>query len=109
MARFPNSASEIVHRVQRRRAVMAAAVLPFVLLYAALAHLPLDMKAFLFIFAAISAMYALSLDWAAWGREELRLVGLAKAIVPGSVLVCLVAAIGSRHLLAWLVVGNLIG
>ena len=86
MARFPGSASEIMHRVQRRRLGMAAAVLPFVLLYAARARLPLDMKVFLFVFAAISSMYALSLDWAAWGREQLRLVGLAKAIVPGCVL-----------------------
>jgi O-antigen/teichoic acid export membrane protein len=109
MARFPGSASEIMQRVQRRRLGMAAAVLPLVLLYAVLARLPLDMKIFLFVFAAISAMYALSLDWAAWGREQLRLVGLAKAIVPASILLCLVIAIGSQHLLAWLVVGNLIG
>ncbi len=109
MARFPGSASEIMHRVQRRRLGMAAAAVPFVLLYAAVARLPLDMKIFLFLFAGITAMYALSLDWAAWGREQLRLVGIAKAIVPGSVLVCLVIAIGSQHVLAWLVVGNLIG
>jgi O-antigen/teichoic acid export membrane protein len=109
MARFPGCASEIMHRVQRRRLGMAAAAVPFVLLYAAVARLPLDMKVFLFLFAGITAMYALSLDWAAWGREQLRLVGLAKAIVPGSVLVCLVIAIGSQHVLAWLVVGNLIG
>ena len=109
MARFPSSASEIMHRVQRRRLGMAAAVVPFVLLYAALARLPLDMKVFLFVFAAISSMYALSLDWAAWGREQLRLVGLAKAIVPGCVLICLLLSIGSQHLLAWLIVGNLIG
>src|ERR1035438_8198033 len=109
MARFPGSASEIMQRVQRRRLGMAAAVLPLVLLYSVLARLPLDMKIFLFVFAAISAMYALSLDWAAWGREQLRLVGLAKAIVPASILLCLVIAIGSQHLLAWLVVGNLIG
>jgi len=109
MARFPRSASEIMHRVQRRRLGMAAAAVPFFLLYAALARLPLDMKVFLGLFAGISAMYALSLDWAAWGREQLRLVGLAKAIVPGSVLLCVVIAIGSQHVLAWLLVGSLFG
>jgi len=109
MARFPGSASEIVHRVQRRRLGMAAAVLPFVLLYAAFARLPIDMKVFLFVFAAISGMYALSLDWAAWGREQLRLVGLAKAIVPGCVLICLLIATRTQHLLVWLIVGNLVG
>ncbi len=109
MARFPGSASEIMHRVQRRRLGMAAAVLPFVLLYATRARLPLDMKVFLFVFAAISSMYALSLDWAAWGREQLRLVGLAKAIVPGCVLTSLLIAASSQHLLAWLIVGNFVG
>ena len=109
MARFPRSASEVMHRVQRRRLAMAVASVPFVLLYAALSRLPLDMKVFLFVFAAISAMYALSLDWAAWGREQLRLVGLAKAIVPGSILVCLLIARGGEHLLAWLIVGNAVG
>ena len=109
MARFPGSASEIMHRVQRRRLGMAAAVLPFVLLYATRARLPLDMKVFLFVFAAISSMYALSLDWAAWGREQLRLVGLAKAIVPGYVLISILIAARGQHLLAWLIVGNLIG
>ena len=109
MARFPSSASEIMHHVQRRRFAMAAAAVPFVLLYAVLARLPLDMKIFLFVFAAISGMYALSLEWAAWGREQLRLVGLAKAIVPGCVLLSLLIALGSAHLLAWLIVGNLVG
>jgi len=109
MARFPGSASEIMHRVQKRRLAMAAAVVPFVLLYASLARLPLNMKVFLFVFAAISSMYALSLDWAAWGREQLRLIGLAKAIVPGCLLLSLLLGIGGRHLLAWLVLGNFVG
>ena len=109
MARFPRSASEIIHRVQRRRLGMAAAAVPFILLYAMLTRLPLDMKVFLFVFAAISAMYAFSLDWAAWGREQLRLVGLAKAIVPGCILLFLLLGMGSDHLLAWLVLGNLVG
>ena len=109
MARFPASALEIMRRVQRRRLATAAAAVPLVLVYAFLTRLPLDMKIFLFLFAGISAMYAFSLEWAAWGREELRLFGLAKAIVPGSVLLFLLIAGGSGHVLAWLVVGNLVG
>jgi len=62
ISRFPHSASEIVRRVQRRRLLMAAAALPFVLLYAALAHLSLEYKIFLFLFSAIGALYAFSLD-----------------------------------------------
>src|SRR5664279_5001307 len=81
VARFPESATEIVRRVQRRRLAMAGATIPLVLLYAFLANFPPDKKIFLFVFSSISAMYALSLEWAAWGREQLRLVGMAKAIV----------------------------
>ena len=109
IARFPRSASDIMHHVQRRRRGMAFAALPFVLLYAALARLPLDMKLFLFVFSAISAMYACSLEWAAWGRENLRLVGLGKAMVPGSILLSLLLGMGGNHLLVWLVAGNLFG
>src|SRR5271157_3495443 len=54
ISRFPRSASEIVHRVQRRRYLMASAALPFVLLYAALARLPFELKIFLFAFSARS-------------------------------------------------------
>ena len=109
IAQFPSSGSEIVRRVQRRRLGMAAGVVPFVLLYAALSRLPLNMRVFLFLFATTSSMYALSLDWAAWGRERLRLFGLAKTILPGCLLICLVIATGGKHVLAWLLVGNLVG
>jgi O-antigen/teichoic acid export membrane protein len=109
VARYPGSASEIVLRVQRRRILMAAAALPLVLFYAVLARLSPDLKVFLFLFSAIGALYALSLDWAAWGREQMLLVGAGKAIVPGCVLLGLLISLGAGHLLTWLVVGNLIG
>src|SRR5271157_3864605 len=44
MARYPQSAGDIVRRVQRRRLMMSGAVLPFILLYAMLVKLPPDMK-----------------------------------------------------------------
>ena len=109
MARFPYSASEIVRRVQRRRLLMASAVLPFVLFYAALAHLPFNLKLFLFAFSSVSALYAFSLDWAAWGSENLFLAGVAKAIIPVCVLAGVLVAAIRGHLLSWIVAGNLCG
>jgi O-antigen/teichoic acid export membrane protein len=109
LARFPRSASEIIHRVQRRRYLMASAALPFVLLYAALAHLPVDYKVFLLAFSAVGTLYAFSLDWAAWGSENLFLAGIVKAIVPTCILVGLLIATRHGHLLIWLVAGNLVG
>jgi len=109
VARFPSSVSDIMRRVQRRRMAMGAAAIPFVLLYVSFAHLSFNMKVFVFLFAGIGAMYALSLEWAAWGREQLRLVGLAKAIVPASVLTGLLISFRAQHVLSWLVLGNLVG
>jgi O-antigen/teichoic acid export membrane protein len=109
MARFPHSASEIMRRVQRRRLLMASAAIPFVLLYAALARLPFELKLFLFAFSAIGTLYAFSLDWAAWGREQLLLAGSVKAIIPACLLLALLIALAHGHILSWLVVGNLVG
>src|ERR1035438_3106529 len=109
MARLPRSASEIMQRVQRRRLLMASAAIPFVLIYAALARLPFELKLFLFAFAAIGTLYAFSLDWAAWGREQLLLAGLAKAIIPACLLFGLLIAMARGHVLSWLVAGNLVG
>src|SRR5271157_775717 len=110
IAQFPQSTPEIVRRVQRRRMLMAGLILPFILGYTALAKLTMDMKVFLFVFLAISALYALSLDWAAWGKEQLRLVGLARAIVPLSILVFLaVGRANGTRVLWWAVAGNAVG
>jgi O-antigen/teichoic acid export membrane protein len=110
IARNPLSAHEIVRRVQRRRLLMAGLVLPLILGYAALARLPLDMKVVLFVFAVTCALYALSLDWAAWGKAQLRFVGLAKAVVPATILVFLTLGRGSaQRALWWIVAGNALG
>ena len=109
MSRFPRSAAEIVQRIQRRRYLMASAALPFVALYAALAHLPLEQKLFLFAFSSIGTLYALSLDWAAWGSENLLFAGMVKAVIPACLLLGLFVALRFGHLLSWLVVGNLAG
>ena len=109
MSRFPRSAPEIVRRVQRRRYLMAAAVLPFVLLYAALAHLPFELKIFLLAFSAMGTLYAFSLDWAAWGSENLLFAGLVAAIIPACLLIGLFTAIRFGHLLSSLVLANLAG
>jgi O-antigen/teichoic acid export membrane protein len=110
VARFPEQGRQIVSRVQRRRLLMAITVLPFILLYATLANLPLAMKVFLFSFASIGTLYAISLDWAAWGKEHLQFFSLARAAVPLGVLAGVLAAIALRgHILRWLVLGSLMG
>jgi PST family polysaccharide transporter len=109
MARFPSSASEIIRRVQRRRYLMALAALPFVLLYAAVAHLPWPFKLFLLAFSAIGTLYAFSLDWAAWGSENLLLAGSVKAIIPACLLVAILIAWRFGNILVCLVIANLAG
>lgn len=110
MAQYPQSASEIMHRVQRRRLAMAGAVLPLTLIYALLAKLQLDMKVWLFLFSATGALHALSLEWAAWGREQLQMIGLMRVVVPLSILVAIaVAPPGGTQVLWWACAGNAIG
>ena len=89
IAKYPQAGHEIMERVQKRRILMGAAVVPFLLGYAALTNTSQQLKIFLFLFSAISCLYAVSLEWAAWGKEHMRLVGLAKMIVPGSILLFL--------------------
>jgi len=110
LALYPLAARDIVDRVQRRRLWMAGVVLPLILVYSAAAKLPAHMKIFLFVFSAVGALYAISLDWAAWGQEQLRLVGLAKSAVPLSILAFV--AIGrpqGERVLWYAVAGNAFG
>jgi O-antigen/teichoic acid export membrane protein len=109
MAVYPQAGNEIVMRVQRRRLLMVGVVLPFILVYTLFARVPVDVKLFLVVFATISGLYVVSLDWAAWGKEDLQLVGFARAIIPASILVFLVLGRGSQHVLWWLVLGNAVG
>jgi len=110
MARYPQSAAEIMHRVQRRRLLMAGVAVPLTVIYALLAKLPPDMKVWLALFSATGALYALSLEWAAWGREHLRLVGLSRALVPFCILVAIVGGNpGREQILWWAMAGNAAG
>jgi O-antigen/teichoic acid export membrane protein len=110
LARHPESGGEIVRRVQRRRLLMASMVLPFLFAYVALTNLPIEMKAFLFGFSVISAFYAISLEWAAWGKAQLHLVGIARSVIPLSILFSLAIGRGLRgHILVWLMAGNAAG
>jgi len=110
VAQRPQSANEIVRRVQRRRLTMAGAVLPFILVYIFSVRLPAGMKVFLFVFSLSSTLYAASLDWVAWGKGQLRLVGFARAVVPLSILVFLLLGRGnSGQVLWWAVAGNVVG
>lgn len=110
LAQRPQLAGEIVRRVQHRRLKMAAAVLPLIVIYIFAVRLPASMKAFLLVFSFSSAMYAVSLEWAAWGKNHLRLLGFARAVVPVSILAFL--ALGYRHsgyALWWVAAGNIVG
>src|SRR5579863_3558283 len=89
--------------------LMACAIVPFLLVYAVVANLPVQLKIFLFAFSAISCLYAVSLEWAAWGKEHLRLVGFSRIIVPGSILVFLLLGSGSDRILWWMIAGNAFG
>ncbi len=109
LARYPEAGREIVQQVQRRRLMMAALLVPVLLLYAVSVKLPTGSKAFLFAFAAAGSMYAGSLDWAAWGKEHLRLASLGRATVPASILVALLLGCNSDYILWWLVAGNVFG
>jgi len=109
IAKCPQAGREIVQRVQRRRLLMAIAIFPFLLAYAALANVPLKFRIFIFVFSAISCLYAVSLEWAAWGKEHLRLVGFSQMIVPGCILLFLLLGSRSEHTLGWLIAGNAVG
>jgi O-antigen/teichoic acid export membrane protein len=109
IAQYPEASQEIVQQVQKRRILMGSLILPFLLCYASLVNLPRDSKTFLFLFSAIGCLYALSLEWAAWGKEHLRMVGLTRALVPGSVLLFLLLGWRSNHVLWWIILGNAVG
>jgi O-antigen/teichoic acid export membrane protein len=110
LAWYPQAASDIVQGVQRRRLGAAVLVLPLVALYAACAKVPAEMKIFLFAFSAVGALYAVSLDWVAWGQERLYLLGLARSVVPLSILVFLsIGRSPGKQVLWWAVAGNAFG
>lgn len=101
LALYPQAAGEIVERVQRRRQGMAVLVLPGLALYAAGTRLPLALKVFLFAFSAAGALYAVSLDWVAWGQERLYLLGVARSVVPLSILLFLTLGRPSPEGVLW--------
>lgn len=109
IARHPEAGQEIVRQVQHRRYLMAVLLLPFLLLYSLFAKLPATEKVFIFAFAATGSLYAVSLDWAAWGKEHLRHASFGRALVPASILIALLFGLHSDHVLWWLVGGNTVG
>jgi O-antigen/teichoic acid export membrane protein len=109
IAQYPEASEEIVQQVQKRRILMGSLVLPVLLCYASLVNMPLDSKIFLFLFSAVGCLYALSLEWAAWGKEHLRMVGLTRALTPGSVLLFVLLGWTSKHIFLWIILGNAVG
>lgn len=110
VALYPGATRIIIRRVQRRRMYMALFLAPVLLLYCACAKLSPEMKIFLFAFSVGGTLYALALDWVAWGNGHLRTVGLAKSAVPFSTLLFMVLGRPSAQwVLWWIVAGNAFG
>ena len=110
IALHPQAMNEIIRRVQRRRLFMGGTVLPVMLAYAVIARVTSDVKFFLFAFSVTGALYALSLDWVAWGTGEMYIVGMAKGSIPACILLFLLIGKSSpARVLWWLVIGNLVG
>src|ERR1022692_547352 len=109
VAQYPQAAHEIVSRVQRRRLLMGLVLLPLLAAYAALTRLPWPLKLCLLAFAVVCTFYAFSLDWLAWGKERMRLIGLGRIIVPLAMLIGVLLGRNSQNVLWWLVVAALIG
>jgi len=105
VAQCPQAAREIVLRVQRRRFAMASALFPVLLVYAAFAKLPWGLKGWLAAVAAICTLHALSLDWVAWGKGHMRLVGFGRSSVSVLMLISVVLARNSEQVLWWLACG----
>jgi O-antigen/teichoic acid export membrane protein len=106
MAQYPSQGSQILQRVQKRRLLMAAAVLPLTMIYAMSARVPTELKLWLFIFSGSTVLYSFSLEWAAWGKEHLRLVGISRAMVPLGILAGLVVGWDTPRVLWWMALGN---
>ena len=110
IARYPEHEYEIVNRVQRRRRYMAILAIPLLAAYSMLAHLPWQLSTFVFFFGVTSTLYATSLDWVAWGKEHLQLVGGVRALIPCSILLAVfIARAGRETILWWAAAGNIIG
>jgi len=109
IAQYPEASQAIVQQVQRRRILMGGLILPILVAYTSLVNLTANLKIFVFSFSAIGCLYSLSLEWAAWGKEQLRLVGLARALPPASVLLFLLLGWRSASPFRWLILGNVVG
>jgi len=110
IAQYAQHGGEIVRRVQRRRFLMAGIVVPLIVIYSLSIRFPHNLAVFVVIFSATSALYAASLDWVAWGKEHLQLVGGFRALIPITILVAILASQAKGEtVLWWTAGGNLIG
>jgi O-antigen/teichoic acid export membrane protein len=109
VAKYPGAISFIVRSVQLRRGTMLLVALPMVVTYVFYLRVDLRYKFFILGFAACACLYALSLDWLAWGKERFRLVAFSRAVGPVAVLVFLIFGSSSINPLAFLFAGNALG
>jgi O-antigen/teichoic acid export membrane protein len=110
IAQYPQHAPQIVYRVQRRRFSMACIVMPIMVIYSVYARLSTRLMWFVILFSLTSTLYAASLDWVAWGKQHLQLVGGFRSLVPLSILLAVIVARGRSDTVLWFAaVGNLVG
>ena len=109
VAQYPHAATQIVQRVQRRRIAMALLLLPLLAIYAVSTRLTWDLRWCLLAFAATCTLHALSLDWLAWGKERMGLVGIGRGIIPLATLTFAIAGRNSANILWWVVMGHFAG
>ena len=110
IAQYPQHGSEIVRRVQRRRVLMGSIAIPLLVVYALFTRFPATLIWFVVLFSVTSTLYAASLDWVAWGKEHLQLVGGFRALVPICILIAVVTSRAEGiSVLWWAAGGNLVG
>ena len=110
IAQYPQHGNEIVGRVQRRRVLMACVAIPLIVVYSLFIKFPASLVLFVVLFSITSTLYAASLEWAAWGKEHLQLVGGFRAIVPICIFIAIVSSRAEGDsVLWWAAAGNLVG
>jgi O-antigen/teichoic acid export membrane protein len=109
VARYPGAVATIVQVVQKRRRMMLCLALPIIAAYVVALRVDSKYKMFVLGFAACACLYAFSVDWLAWGKEEFKLVALSRAVVPAAILIFLLAGWSETHPLGFVFAGHAFG
>jgi O-antigen/teichoic acid export membrane protein len=86
VAKYPGATSQVVRVVQSRRRTMLLIAFPLIVGYVWFLRVQPGYRAFILAFAACGCLYALSLDWLAWGKQRFKVGAFSRAIVPVAIL-----------------------